>query len=295
MKIRIALGSALAALVVTAGVVASTGTASAAQGHSHDGGDVNCTSATACTGPGGTPYTGPVTACTSYPCELNPNGTLDTDPAHHFPHPGFPGGFGGGFGGGYGGGLNLLNGNVLVLGDGVQANVCDYPQWGPFYNHWGAHFGGLRDQLNELRYRQLIQQANCGSNLGGLTLLNGNLLDLGSYGVLGGDRVNVCQYSSWNDFSQFGQRRFGQHWGGFGSHWGGVLGGGGWGQLRQRANCQQVVIVNNGGNTVVNQPAPLTAPAPATSLEAPAPAPAPAPLTGSGNYHYPSSAPDTGN
>jgi hypothetical protein len=305
MKIRTALGALFGALALTAGLVVSAGSAGATAPfptpRGHDGGDINCTNVTTCTGAGGIsvpPPTGIGTTCTTYPCVLDPNGTLDNDPAHHhFPGGvGFPGGIPGGIGGnGLGlGGLNLLNGNVLVLGDGAQADVCQYPSWQPFYSHWANHFGNLRDQLNELRYRQLLAQANCGSSLNGLNLLNGNLIDLGGLGVLGGGTASVCQYSTWNDFNGWGVRRFGGHWSPFGQHWGGQLNGGGWNQLRLRAHCQPQIVVIPGGTTTVEQapPAPIAPPVPA---DVPTPQAAPAPLQDSGNYHYPSSAPNTGN
>lgn len=314
MKVRYALGALFGAVALMAGLVVSAGTANADTTTTdpvtttatptttpvpppwhHGGGDIICTTATSCT-QNGQPYTGSVSACTSFPCRLDSNGTLDHDPAHnggpfggHF-RPGFPG-YPGTIGGGV---LNLLNGNVLVLDNGQQVNVCTVPSWQPFYSRYGAaHNGWLTaHQLNELRYRQLIAQANCqSSNVGGLTLVNGNLINLGSYGVVGGDTVNVCSYSNWNDFNGFGVRQFGGHWTPFGSRYGGFLANN-WNQLRTRARCSQVVVVNSGGNVTNNTTTVEQAPAPAAAPES---APAPAPLQQSGNYHYPSSAPDTGN
>lgn len=284
MRIRFALGALFAAVALTAGLVVSAGTASAdAPAH----GGIPCTPAagsTSCTPvtPGG--HTLPS-------CTVVAPATTCSDPFHHFPGGGFPShGFPGGFNGGLGNGslgldgLNLLNGNVLVLGDGAQADVCDYPSWQPFYDHWGSHFGGLRDQLNELRYQQLLTQANCGNNgddLNGLTLINGNLINLGSLGVLGGNTVNVCDYPNYGSFSRFGMGRFGGDFNGFGNRFGHVLGGNGWNQLRLRARCQpQIVVIPGSDTTTVVQapPAPVTAPpVPAASPEAAAPQTATAP------------------
>jgi hypothetical protein len=312
MKVRTALGALFGALALTAGLVVSAGSAGATAPfptpRGHDGGDINCTNVTTCTGAGGVsvpPPTGIGTTCTTFPCVLDPNGTLDTDPAHHGGlgghfYPGYPGGIGGlGLGGGVLGlgGLDLLNGNTIIV-DGQSVPVCQYQQWdGPlgFYPHFGGAHGGwlAAHQLNELRWRQLVQQANCANSLNGLNLLNGNLIDLGGLGVLGGGTANVCQYNNWNDFNGWGAHQFGGHWSPFGQHWGGQLNGGGWNQLRLRAHCQPQIVIVNGGTTTVEQapPAPVAPPVPA---DVPTPEAAPAPLTGSGQYHYPSSAPNTG-
>lgn len=296
MRIRSALGALFAALALIVGLVASAGTASAGVpafgGHGHGPSCTPAAGSTSCTPvtPGG--HTLP--ACTVVAPALT-----CSDPFHpHFPGGGFPGGLGNNGLLGLGG-LNLLNGNTIILGDGEQVDVCQYPQWTPFYQHFGNHFGGMREQLNQIRYEQLLAQAGCGASngsLNGLTLINGNLINLGSYGVLGGNTVNVCDYSDYNQFDQFGEHRFGGNFNGFHSRFGGFLGGGGgWSRLRHQANCgPQIVVVPGSDTTTVVQvpPAPVTqaAPAPAATPEA-----APAPLQSSGNYHYPASAPDTGN
>lgn len=257
----------------------------------HGGNDIVCTSATSCT-QNGQPYTGSVAACTSFPCRLDANGQLDNDPARPHWHPGI-GGLNGNYLNGLGlGGLTVLNGNTIVLGN-QQVDVCTVPNWQSFYNRYNPYFGSLRAQLNELRYEQLLALASCPNNSGfnGLTLVNGQWINLAQYGVVGGQQVSVCEYPTYTAFDQFGLNRFGPNFNPFVQHFGGYLAGPGWNQLRLRANCQPVVVTQGSNTTTVVQ-APATATqAPAATPEAAAPQTAQSPAQVS---HVPTGSVDTG-
>jgi hypothetical protein len=203
-------------------------------------------------------------------CVANTPGTGDPRGHGNWPGNGGPrgGNYGHGFGfpiGGYQGLPGLLNGNLLnlqLLGlTGVgNVSVCSYPTWDSFNTYggrYGSRWGGVRGHFGgnpAAAWAQLRAQAACNAavvnGLSGLTLVDGSYLNLG--GEFG--TVNVCSFSTFNDFgSRFGGR--------FGNRFNGVRGrfGGNplsaWNQLRNQASCGSTVVVIPSSTTVVQAPA----------------------------------------
>ncbi|MCW2767553.1 MAG: hypothetical protein JWO11_3512 [Nocardioides sp.] len=267
------LVAGIAALAVVLGLVVSTGVASAAPSALPCARDAASAQPAGCggehrpTGPG---------LNVGLDANLNLGTTVVPCPAHEhrvpggacvpdgvgFPgHPGGPrGGHFPGYGlpiGGYQGLPVLVNGNIIVLDGGLQANVCSYSTWDGFNGRFGSHLGGLRGRFGHspaAAWAQLRAQAACNAavvnGLSGLTLVDGSYLNLG--GEFG--TVNVCSFSTFNDFGNRFGGRFGNRFNGVRGRFGGnPLGA--WNQLRNQASCGNTVVVVPSSTTVVQAPA----------------------------------------
>jgi hypothetical protein len=278
------LVAGIAALAVVLGLVVSTGVASAAP----SAGWTHCVP--------NTTSTPPVTCPT------------------HVPHPGngdhhWPGGGVGNNGGHWIPGGNLpwggptLYGHQLWLNAQLGLDICGYGNsYDTFLNRNLSHRSDIDRFLGRGRWQSLYT-SDCNSSLAvvpnGLSLINGNLINLSLLGLQGAGTVDVCDYPSYDVFnSRFGSR-FGNRWDNvrnrFGSNGFNV-----YRQLRVNAHCTTIVMPSS--TTIVQQPqqtlqaeAPVadpsgndaaSAPAPLASGPLPAIAPAKAPNEGGFDLAY---------
>lgn len=211
-------------------------------------------------------------------------------PRGGYPYPGVPQGF-----------PTLVDGNQLnlqqlgLIGVGVgTVDVCNYPSFNQFDGTFGSRYGS---SWNPVRSRfggnangswlALRQAARCGGAYpvpvtGFPTLVDGNQLNLGAYGMPNGGPVSVCSYPSWDAFSNQWAPQFGNGFDGLRDRFGGTEGDwqSGWGKLRSQAQCSNnptvingtpaPTIINNNNTTVTPSSTVISAP---ETVEAPAPPP----------------------
>lgn len=245
------LVAGFAALAVLLGLVATTGVASAAP-------PVGCTdhdATTACTWPTHVPH---------------PGGAGD----HHFPG-------GGPLGGGWRPGANIpwggptLYGHQLWLQANLGLDICGYGNsYDTFIGRNSVHRSDIDRYLGRARW-QTLYSSDCNSGLAvvpnGLSLVNGNLLNLSLLGLSGAGTVDVCDYPDYNVFSSRYGGRFGNRWDSVRNHFG-SNGFNIYRQLRVNARCTTVMVPSS--TTIVQQPAqtleaaPSTDPAPAVTPSA---------------------------
>lgn len=229
-----------------------------------------------------------------------PGGNHDAT-GHCLPIPGsgFPrGGYGGGWHPGLPwGGSPTLYGHQLWLNANLGLDICGYGNsYDTFLGRNLVHRSDIDRYLGRSRWQSLYS-SDCNSNLavipGGLTLVNGNLLNLSLLGLNGAGTVNVCDYPDYNVFSSRFGSRFGGRFDSVRNHFGGNAFGV-YRQLRVNARCTTVMIPSSttivqDPNTTYSASAPTTDPssgdagvsdAPASSTPLPAIAPAKAPSTG---------------
>lgn len=245
------LVAGLAAVAVVLGLVVTAGAASAAPA--------------AWTPPSCTPVA-PATSCTP------------TFPSHT-PHPGgFPGhghGLpGGDLGGNWHPGLPWsgasLYGHQLWVSAQLGLDVCGYSNYDTFLSR-NMRYRSDIDRLLDRNRWQSLYSSDCTNSLavlpGGLSLVNGNLLNLSLLGLSDGGTVNVCDYPDWNVFDNRFGSRFGGRWGGVRSHFGGNAFGE-FRELRRQARCTVAVMPSS--TTIVTEPTTtVTASAPSPALSDP--------------------------
>lgn len=284
----------------------SVGVASA-----RDGDDFTCTNANGapvtCTFGNGHPIPSSVPPCTILTGATTCTGELGGLLGH-----GHPGGFPGGNGlpgpgwiypGVPQGFPTLINGNLLnlqalgLIGVGVgNVNVCTFPSWNQFDGQFSGQFGTRWDTVRShfghnpnSQWLALRQAARCGGafpvpGTGFPTLIDGSLLNLGAYGATNADPVSVCNFATWDNFSNQWGPRFGGRFDSFRGRFGGNVGAwrSGWVRLRSQARCSNTTviqnnpapaptIINNNNTTTVapssvsSDPAPRSYPAPSAS------------------------------
>lgn len=183
-----------------------------------------------------------------------------------------------------------MYGHQLWLNANLGLDICGDTSYDRFLSRNMVHRSDIDRYLGRARW-QTLYSSDCNSSLavipGGLTLVNGNLLNLSLLGLSDAGTVNVCSYPDWTTLnSRFGSR--------YGSRWDSVrnrFGGNAFNvyrQLRVNARCTTVMVPSS--TTIVPQPntvynaSPTTDPtgneaasdpAPAASLPAIAPAKAP--------------------
>jgi hypothetical protein len=296
------LVAGIAALAVVLGLVVSTGTAFATDPPNNDGsggvvGGVGnavgglVSGVTGTTGAAGTVgVSGSVTVSggatpSALPCApvggVRPAGC---DGQHHPTGPGRPGFPGGPRGGSWHPGAPwggpTLYGHQLWLNAQLGLDICGYGNsYDTFLNRNLSHRSDIDRYLGRGRWQSLYS-SDCNSSLavvpGGLTLVNGNLINLDLLGLQGAGTVNVCSYPDYNVFNDRLGNRFGSRWGGvrnrFGSNGFNV-----YRQLRVNAHCTTIVMPSS--TTIVQQPQQtLQAEAPAADPSGNDAASAPAPL-----------------
>jgi hypothetical protein len=211
--------------------------------------------------------------------------------------------YGGHPGGGYGGnwhpglpwGGPSLYGHQLWVEANLGLDICGYGNSYDTFLNRNLRYRSTIDRLLDRGRWQSLYSSDCNSGLavlpGGLTLVNGNLLNLSLLGLNGAGTVNVCDYPDYNVFnSRFGGR--------FGNRWDSVrnrFGSNGFNVYRQlRVNARCTTIVMPSSTTIVQAPnttveaAPAdpsgseaaAAPAPLASAQLPANAPVKAPNEG---------------
>jgi len=301
--VRRLLVAGLAALAVTLGLVATTGVASADPGdHGRDRG-APCTTSTGVAGflhlgvcvaigVGGSTGTGGGSRVPCVPlvaghhlengvCVADHNGGGNGGPwggpgGNH----GNPGGYGGGWHPGLPwGGSPTLYGHQLWLNANLGLDICGYGNsYDLFLNRNLQHRSDIDRYLGRGRWQSLYT-SDCNSNIavipGGLTLVNGNLLNLQLLGLNGAGTVNVCDYPDYNVFNDRFGGRFGNRWDTVRNH----FGSNGFNTFRQlRVNARCTTIVMPSSTTIVQDPATTTyaAPAPSGNDAASDPAPLPA-------------------
>ncbi len=305
------LVAGFAALAVVLGLVVTTGVASAAAPSAPSVldcvnalGNLNCDrttnndfrhGTTTCTPPQVfdprvhhcvTPGTGTPTC--ALPQVLDPIANICVDPraGGHYP----PGGWGGGVGGGHwipGGNIPwggpTLFGHQLWVEANLGLDICGYGNSYDTFLNRNLRYRSQIDRLLDRNRWQSLYSSDCNSGLAvlpnGLTLVNGNLLNLDLLGLNGAGTVNVCDYPDYNVFdNRFGSR--------FGSRWGTVrnrFGGNAFNEFRQlRVNARCTTVVIPSSTTIVQAPNTTynAAPADPSGNDAASnpPATAPAPL-----------------
>lgn len=216
---------------------------------------------------------------TSTPCTVDHNphapGCQDSGPIYGGPR-------GGGYGGGYGGswhpglpwgGSPTLYGHQLWLNANLGLDICGYGNsYDTFLGRNLVHRSDIDRYLGRSRWQSLYS-SDCNSNLavipGGLTLVNGNLLNLSLLGLQGAGTVNVCDYPSYDIFNSRLGGRYGNRWDSVRNRFGGNAFNV-YRQLRVNARCTTVIVPSS--TTIVQQPAQTLEAAPSTD---PAPAVAP--------------------
>lgn len=167
-----------------------------------------------------------------------------------------PGGPRGGWHPGLPWGGPTLYGHQLWLQANLGLDICGYGNsYDMFLNRNLSHRSDIDRYLGRNRWQSLYT-SDCNSGLavlpGGLTLVNGNLLNLDLLGLNGAGTVNVCSYPDWNTFdSRFGGR-FGNRFGAVRNRFGGNAFNV-YRQLRVNAHCTTVMLPSS--TTVVQQPA----------------------------------------
>lgn len=213
-------------------------------------------------------------------------------------NPGFPGGYGGGWHPGLPWGGPALYGHQVWVDANLGLDICGYAagDYNGFISRNAAHRDAILRALGASPQQRwlALHQSDCRSNLavipGGLTLVNGNLINLDLLGLQGAGTANVCSYADYNVFSDHYRGRFGNRFdsvrGRFGNDGFNV-----YRQLRVNAHCTTIVvpssttIVQDPGTTTYAAPAPsgndaASDPAPVASAPLPAIAPVKAPSTG---------------
>lgn len=188
-------------------------------------------------------------------------------------HTGGP--WGGGYpGGGYGGNWHpglpwsgpSLYGHQLWVEANLGLDICGYGNSYDTFLNRNLRYRSSIDRLLDRNRWQSLYSSDCNSGLavlpGGLTLVNGNLINLDLLGLQGGGLQSVCSYADYNVFSDHFRGRFGNRFDSvrnrFGSNGFNV-----YRQLQNNARCTTIVMPSS--TTIVQ--------APNTTVEA-APAPA---------------------
>lgn len=224
------LVAGIAALAVVLGLVVTTGVASAAPtwapcapGFHH--------------GPGG--------ACVADGTGTGNGGPRGGRGAH--------GGFGGGWrpNAGLPWGGPTLYGHQLWLNAQLGLDICGDTSYDGFLSRNSVHRSDIDRYLGRTRW-QTLYSSDCNSGLavlpGGLSLVNGDLLNLNLLGLSGAGTVNVCSYSDWNDFNS----RLGGRWGGRWNSVRGHFGGNAFDEFRQlRVNAHCTVVGVPSSTTII--------------------------------------------
>jgi hypothetical protein len=260
------LVAGIAALAVVLGLVVSTGSAFAADPAPCNGPGGLVTGCTPGAGalklhPSGGAYAGVPGAGLLPPCTVNLLSNCRPGGDHHqggnFPHNGnnghwFPGGnlpWGG----------PTLYGHQLWLNAQLGLDICGYGNsYDTFLNRNLSHRSDIDRYLGRNRWQSLYT-SDCNSSLavlpGGLSLVNGNLLNLDLLGLQGAGTVNVCDYPNWTTFDSRLGGRWGGRWGSVRNHFGGNAFNE-FRQLRVNARCTTIVMPSS---TVVLPQATTTA------------------------------------
>jgi hypothetical protein len=326
------LVAGFAALAVVLGLVATTGVASAAAPSVLDVRGAGCAGTTVfdrnnhqCE----TQSTGTAPACTGgqvldsilnvcVAANVNVGGGRDRGGfdgrdrggfGDHGVNPGGPidgGGFNGHVGGPWHPGLPwggpALYGHQVWVDANLGLDVCGYDSWSSFESRNAAHRDAILRALgaSPMQRWNALHQSDCNSGLavlpGGLSLVNGQFLNLDLLGLQGGGLQSVCSYADWNSFDSRLGGRFGNRFGAVRNHFGGNAFNE-FRQLRVNAHCTTVVVPSS--TTIVQEPsttveaapadpsgddgvsnAPASTPAPLASAPLPANAPVKAPSDG---------------
>lgn len=199
-------------------------------------------------------------------------------------------------GGGYGGnwhpgqpwGGPSLYGHQLWVEANLGLDICGYGNSYDTFLNRNLRYRSSIDRLLDRNRWQSLYSSDCNSGIavlpGGLTLVNGNLINLDLLGLQGGGLQSVCAYPDYNVFSDHFRGRFGNRWDSvrnrFGSNGFNV-----YRQLQNNARCTTIVMPSSttivqapntvvqaapsvsdpSGNDAASAPAPLAAPLPANA------------------------------
>jgi hypothetical protein len=189
---------------------------------------------------------------------------------HHGPigGPGFPGhGVGGGHwipGGNLPWGGPTLYGHQLWLQANLGLDICGFGNsYDTFTSRNLRYRGDIDRYLGRARWQSLYS-SDCASSIAvvpnGLSLVNGQYLNLDLLGVQGGGLQSVCAFPSYDVFNSRLGGRFGNRWDSVRNRFG-SNGFNEFRELRRQAHCTIVTVPSS--TTIVQQPTTVTEAAPA--------------------------------
>lgn len=234
---------------------------------------------------GSTVVTDPTTTVTPVPCTVDHNPRVDgcqNSGPFNGPRRGNNGGvFGhnGGLGGHWIPGGNIpwggptLYGHQLWLQANLGLDLCGFgSSYDGFISRNSVHRSDIDRYLGRARWQSLYT-SDCANSIAvvpnGLSLVNGQFLNLDLLGLQGGGLQSVCAFPSYDVFNSRLGGRFGSRWNSVRGHFG-ANGFNEFRELRRQAQCTIVTVPSS--TTIVQQPAQTLEAAPSTD---PAPAVAP--------------------